>query len=836
MFYLLVIIALLALIGAFVICNLIFSSIAERKLLRDNKKGFANLLRYATIIEDGIILCKDGSLTVSYEYTCPDSDSSTDDEKDALVARLNQAIRGLGKGWMLQVDSIRSQVENYSNASDSHFNDDITQAIDNERRTYFTNLRSMYESRFIITITYLPPKLISTKFEKLMYQTDESENKKDLAQEILNSFKKQLSSLENMLSISLNIKRLNAYERNFDNDELHQCDKQLEFINACIYGDIRPVRLPNDPMFMDSLLATQDFHTGTVPKLGEKLIACVAIDGFPAESYSGILNILGKLSCSCRWNTRFIFLDNYDALHQIKKYRDKWNQKIRGLISAIFDLKSNLNLDAIDMTEDADAFTQEVSSELVGAGYYSSTIILMNENYDNLMRNVNFVVKMISHLGFSARHEKVNAIESYLGSLPADGTHNIRKPLIHTLNLAHLLPTSSIWTGSSICPCPFYPQNSPALMYTVTDGSTPFRLNLHVRDLGHTLIIGPTGAGKSTLLAMIAAQLRRYKGMSIFAFDKGMSMYALCKAVGGTHYEIAGEDSSLQFCPLQYNNTSAERENSTQWLIAILELNNINGTGKITPDQIIDIKNALEAMNLNRTKTLSNFYSAVQNIEIKSIIQNYCGSSLMGLTLDGTQDSLTFSEMTVFEMEEIMNQPDKNRIPILLYLFNRIQDALKGQPAVIILDEAWIMLSNEVFREKIREWLKVLRKANCAVVMATQSISDATNSGIMDVINESTASKIFLPNSSARNEETAQMYKSLGLNDRQIEIIADSIPKKEYYYVSSEGRRLFSLDLQPLSLAFVACSDKDSIARIKKLENEFGSNWPTQWLHEKGVL
>ncbi len=121
-------------------------------------------------------------------------------------------------------------------------------------------------------------------------------------------------------------------------------------------------------------------------------------------------------------------------------------------------------------------------------------------------------------------------MDAYLGSLPGHGVENVRRPLINTMNLADLLPTSSIWTGSASAPCPMYPPLAPALMHCVTVGATPFRLNLHVRDLGHTFMFGPTGAGKSTHLGIIAAQLRRYAGMSIYAFDKGMSMYPLAAA------------------------------------------------------------------------------------------------------------------------------------------------------------------------------------------------------------------------------------------------------------------------------------------------------------------
>ena len=167
---------------------------------------------------------------------------------------------------------------------------------------------------------------------------------------------------------------------------------------------------------------------------------------------------------------------------------------------------------------------------------------------------------------------------------------------------------------------------------------------------------------------------------------------------------------------------------------------------------------------------------------------------------------------------------------MLLYLFRRIERGLKGQPAVIILDEAWLMLGHPAFRAKIREWLKVLRKANCLVLMATQSLSDAANSGILDVIVESTATKIFLPNVYARDEDTAALYRRMGLNARQIEILATAIPKRQYYYVSENGRRLYDLALGPLALAFVGASDKESVAAIKSLETKFGDAWVHEWL------
>jgi type IV secretion system protein VirB4 len=188
-----------------------------------------------------------------------------------------------------------------------------------------------------------------------------------------------------------------------------------------------------------------------------------------------------------------------------------------------------------------------------------------------------------------------------------------------------------------------------------------------------------------------------------------------------------------------------------------------------------------------------------------------------------------------------MNLGDKNIVQVLLYLFHRIEKALDGRPTTLWLDEAWIMLGHPVFRDKIREWLKVLRKANCAVVLLTQSLSDAAKSGILDVLQESCPTKIFLPNPYAFNQGSENafgpydFYKQFGLNDAQISIIAEATPKREYYYMSPLGTRLFNLALGPVALSFVAASSKEQVKECKRLVEKHGDQWAFEWMDARNV-
>jgi len=826
-------------IGGIALLLILFARIraidTELKLKKHRSKeaGLVDLLNYAAVVDDGVIVCKNGAFIAAWLYQGSDNASSTDEQREMLSFRINQAFANLGSGWMIHVDAVRRPAPHYSDRTLSSFPDQVSAAIDEERRRLFESLGTMYEGYFVLTLTWFPPLLAQRKFVELMFDDETEEiSRKDRTQGLIKQFKREINSIENRLSTAVELSRMQGNKVINENGSEATYDDFLSWVQFCITGINQPMQLPTNPMYLDAYLGGQELWSGVVPKIGRKFIQIVAIEGFPLESHPGILSALAELPVEYRWSSRFIFMDQHEAIKHLDKFRKRWKQKVRGFFDQVFNTNNgHINQDALSMVQDAESAIAEVSSGLVAVGYYTSVVVLMDESRDHLEQSARQVEKTINRLGFAARTETINTLDAYLGSLPGHGVENVRRPLINTMNLADLLPTSSIWTGHVDAPCPMYPPQSPALMHCVTSGSTPFRLNLHVRDLGHTFMFGPTGAGKSTHLALLAAQLRRYAGMSIYTFDKGMSLYPLTQAVGGLHFSVGADNDHLSFCPLQYLEKKSDRAWAMEWIDTLLALNTVD----TTPAQRNEIGHAIQSMYDSGAKTLSEFTLTIQDETIRQAIRPYTVDGAMGHLLDADQDGLLLSDFTTFEIEELMNLGDKFALPVLLYLFRRIERSLQGQPAVIILDEAWLMLGHPIFRAKIREWLKVLRKANCLVLMATQSLSDAANSGILDVIVESTATKIFLPNVYARDDDTAELYRRMGLNQRQIEILATAIPKQQYYYVSENGRRLYDLALGPLALSFVGASDKDSVAEIQQLEAKYHKQWIHEWLANRGL-
>src|SRR5437660_725141 len=291
-----------------------------------------------------------------------------------------------------------------------------------------------------------------------------------------------------------------------------------------------------------------------------------------------MLSFLNRLPVEFRWSSRFIFLDPASAERALKVYRRNWFQKRHGLVGLLkesfnFGSATFANRDAVAMAEDADEAVGEASANAVRFGYYTCTVLLYDRNRELLESTAREVLKQLQHHGFGARIEEANALEAWLGSLPGHGYQNVRRPLLHTLNLADLLPLTSVWPGLERNPCPAYSTGSPSLLYAATAGATPFRLNLHVSDVGHTLILGPTGSGKSTLVGLLMAQFFRYPEAQVFLFDKDYSAYVLAHACGAEYYDILGDsERPLSFYPLAALDTLGDHVLSQDWLDVLLAL------------------------------------------------------------------------------------------------------------------------------------------------------------------------------------------------------------------------------------------------------------------------
>ncbi|UUX98717.1 conjugal transfer protein TrbE [Sphingomonas sp. J315] len=598
----------------------------------------------------------------------------------------------------------------------------------------------------------------------------------------------------------------------------------LTYLHGCVSTRRHPIAVPETPIYLDALIVDEPLVGGLEPMLGAEHLRTLTIAGFPNMSRPGLLDALNHLDFGYRWTSRFIALDKSDANRALTRLRRMWFNKRKSVAQLLREVMTNqasplLDSDADNKVVDADLALQELGGDHVGFGYLTMTVTLADPDRARVEEKVRAVERVINGLGFATMRESINAVEAWLSSLPGHVYANVRQPLVHTLNLAHLMPLSSVWAG----PAGNRHLGGPPLLYAQTSGSTPFRLSTHVGDVGHMLMVGPTGAGKSVLLALLALQFRRYPGAQIYIFDKGFSARAAVLACGGAHHALGlgGEDAGapLAFQPLARIDRPHEQAWAGEWIGALLSYEGV----ALTPEIREAVWSALSSLATApvEERTLTGLSLLLQSAALRSALAPYTLEGPFGRMLDAAQDDLALCDLQCFETEALMGQQGVVA-PLLTYLFHRLEERFDGRPTLLVLDEAWIFVDHPLFAARIREWLKTLRKKNVAVVFATQSLADIADSPIAPAIIESCPQRILLPNARAQEPQGRDAYARFGLNDRQIELIARAAPKRDYYLQSARGNRLFELGLGPIALALCGASDAQTQKRIDAILAEHG--------------
>jgi len=780
----------------------------------------ADYLPWAALIEKGVVLNKDGSFQRSARFRGPDLDSATPAELVATTARLNNALRRLGSGWAIFIEAQRLAANHYP---ESEFPDTASRLVDAERRAQFEEEGAHFESRYFLTFVWLPPADDAARAEGWLYEgrSQADGNWRATLAAFIDRTNRVLALIEGFMP-----------EAAWLDDTA-----TLTYLHSCISTKAQRVRVPEVPMHLDAILADEDLAGGLEPRLGPAHVRTLTIMGFPSQTWPGLLDDLNRLAFPYRWSIRAICLDKTDANKVLTRIRRQWFAKRKSIMAILKEVMTNeasvlMDSDAANKALDADAALQELGSDLVGQAYVTATVTVWDESPRLADERLLLAEKTIQGRDFTCIRESVNAIEAWLGSLPGHVYANVRQPPISTLNLAHMMPFSAVWAG----PETDEHFDAPPLFFARTEGSTPFRFALHVGDVGHTLVVGPTGAGKSVLLALMALQFRRYPDAQIFAFDFGGSIRAAALAMGGDWHDLGGaladDLDAVTLQPLKAVDKADERSWAAEWLAALLSRELV----EVTPELKEHLWTALSSLASAplEERTLTGLSVLLQSQTLKQALQPFTVGGPWGRLLDAELEYLGFARVQAFETEGLIGTGAAPAV--LAYLFHRIGDRLDGRPTLLIVDEGWLALDDKGFADQLREWLKTLRKKNASVIFATQSLADIDGSRIAPAIIESCPTRLFLPNERALEPQIASIYRRFGLNDRQIEILSRATPKRDYCCQSRRGNRLFELGLSEVALAFTAASSKTDQAAIAQILSEHGrEGFAGAWLRHKGL-
>jgi type IV secretion system protein TrbE len=785
---------------------------------RKKTAALCDYLPWACLAASGIMLNKDGSFQRTLRYRGPDLDSATEAELVSITARLNNILKRFGAGWAAFFEAERVPANEYP---DGRFADGASWLVDQERHALFSADGAHHESRYFLTLLYLPPPDREGQAERLLYEHGDEAPIETEPRAQLDWFVTETErALQMLQSILPEAEALDDAET-------------LTYLHGTISGKRHPVAVPAIPTHLDAVLCDEPFLGGIEPKLGDRHLRVLTVLGFPNATTPGLLDALNDLGFAYRWTTRWIALGKGEAIKHLTKLRRQWFAKRKSVGAILREVMFNrdtalVDPDADNKAADADEALQELGADDVAFGYLTTTIVVADTDAKQANDKLLAIERIVNGRGFVTIRETLNAVEAWLGSLPGNPYANVRQPIVHTLNLAHMMPVSAVWAG---------PQmnrhlNAPPLMMAETRGSTPFRLDLYVGDVGHTLIVGPTGSGKSVLLSLLALQYRRFSGAQVIIFDRGRSARAAALAMGGESIEL-GLDGTLSLQPLARIDEPPEVAFALQWINALL-----TGEGvRVTPEVKDTVWTALQSLASapKAERTLTGLAVLIQSNALMTALGPYTLEGAYGRLLDGSSERLADTDVIHFEMEQLM-QHKALIAPVLTYLFHRLEARFDGRPTLLVLDEAWTFLDDVLFAARIREWLKTLRKKNVAVVFATQSLADIERSTIAPALIESCPTRIFLPNDRALEPQACAVYERFGLNARQVEILSLAAPKRDYYAQTARGNRLFELGLGPVALALSAASSPEDQRLIDKCLAEGGrAGFAGRFLTAKGL-
>ncbi len=784
---------------------------------------------YVSSKVEGVVVQKDGLLQRTFAFRGPDLEASAAYYINDLSLHLSNSVKRLGAGWAIQTEVQRFSTQVYPGGN---FTKLAPYLIDKERELAFMSFGKHFESSYYLTFTFRPPREITKKAINLFYSDTGHESSLD---EDIAHFESTMDDVVGILSTKLLIAPL---------DDTQTC----EYLHSTISMNWHSITYPENPFFLDRLLPDEVLDIGLTMKLGEEYIPIIGIIDFPQSTYPAIFDKLNKAKQEYRWCSRYICLDKEEAIKKTEKAQQNhrgnqvgWFQSF--IASTTKEPPKQINGAAIVKEEDAAAAQIAIDTDEVSLGLYTSNIMVWDADLKKAKKKAQDVKKLVQSVGFVAKEETFNALEAWKSMMPGDMTSNIRALPVISSNFSHVVPLSAIWAGMI--------ENNhagevtgvdlPHVICSTQDG-TPFFLNLNPRDVGHTIILGPTGGGKSTFLNLLELQFFKYPESQVIVLDKGRSARQPTMAFGGRYYEPGM--NGVCFQPLQNLETLLDRTWATEWIESLIQIQGI----QVTPGISSAITDAIDRMASisEKKRTITTFCQSVNYLDpdskqpiLRETLRPYQLGGKYGAIFDADSTSITLDARYItLEMEYLMQMGESCVAPAISYIFHFIERLFTGRLTLLVLDEAWLFLRHPIFRAKIEEWLKTLRKKNVFVVFATQDVADAVNSSLCSTLIQQCHTKIFLADPEAETPAMSHAYATFGLSEAEIDALAHSVMKQDYLYTSTLGSRMFQLDLkrEGLALALIGTPDHDLLDRlVANHGEETGYQYCAEILIEKGV-
>ncbi|HKX80582.1 MAG TPA: VirB4 family type IV secretion/conjugal transfer ATPase [Novosphingobium sp.] len=588
------------------------------------------------------------------------------------------------------------------------------------------------------------------------------------------------------------------------------CSEVLELLSALYNGEMRPVRRPAEGTDIGHMLPYRRISFGldameTRGADGASFAAIVSLKDYPDTTTPGLTDALLRLPAELVLTESYAPADRQVA-------RERIDLAVRRLKSA--------DEEAMAERREMIAGRDALGTGSVAFGDHHLSILVRSGTLAGVDDVTARCAAALADAGAIAVREDVNLEPCFWGQLPGNEGYLVRRALISSANMACFGSLHGFAMGQA-----GGNHWGDAVTLLATTSSTPFFFNFHQGDLGNFTVIGPSGSGKTVVMNFLALEAQKFAPRTIL-FDKDRGAEVFVRAISGTYSRIAAGHPT-GFNPLALPDSPANRAFLRDWLGVVLKAHG--------SEEEAMVANAVDAAyandpSLRRLRYFRELLAGSRRPEpgdLASRLDAWILDGEHGWLFDNAEDRLDLSAKTLgFDMTALLETP-RLRTPVMMYLFHRIEERLDGEPTMILIDEGWKALDDEVFAARIRDWLKTLRKRNALVGFATQSARDALDSRIATALVEQTATMLFMPNARARAEDYCDGF---GLTSHELDVIRTLPANSRCFLIrQSDASVVVRLDLAGMPEVLTVLSGRESTVRkLDALRERYGDA-PAAW-------
>jgi type IV secretion/conjugal transfer VirB4 family ATPase len=761
-------------------------------------------------------LTKSGDIGLVLSVPGVDYESLDNAEQQYAVKRLESAMKSFSEGFHVYQYLFKS---NRPNIPFAHYDDELIDAAIDQRRQFFEAKRdSLYQIEIFYVVILEGVRSKRGLFSSLArIPGDPRRGLDDLKAQFIGKQMRTLVRTEVERDRFKLEQRVELFVRQLADltpIQILGMDQQFTFLRRLVNFDAwRIAGTPKATQYLDYQIVNSNIEAERDHlRVGDHFVRVLTMKESIVETRPLVLDQLLKIPANFYAVTEWVPMALGKARNEVNSRRKHFNMTKSGFISQVRDeSKSSKRDELIDESKQADVEDLGQCIKQLGDGQsmgeFSFTLTLYAEDLRTIDQELGEFAGIFTNLEGELHSETYNQLNAFFAGVPGNYAHNLRKVLLLNSNYADLSFLFTIDPGERTNP----QLNSEYLAVLETDNATPYFLNLHNGEVAHTLILGKTGSGKSFLCNFLLTNTQKYRPQT-YIFDIGGSFESLTEIFGGTYLNVGQDSRDFRINPFSL----PESKENTQFLYSffkvLIESNDQHYRLDFKEER--KLYEAIERMYVVSPdqRTLSTFAEIIG--ELKERLHRWTNNGQYGFLFDNTEDTLSFSRFQTFNFAGWGDAPEVLE-PLLFYVLHRASNEITNHANLatfktFLLDEAWLFIKNQTIRDYIVQAQKTWRKHNAAMILATQSIKELEESGMLAIVAESCPTKIFLANPDMNRE----VYKeAFHLNDTELAIIADLVPPGEMLIRKAHSSKKARLNVDSVSYWIATNNARDNLIK-----------------------